>query len=233
MNNFKFDKYGLYARIVPAVFTVALPIFIFSHFYINPSLNELWMDFRHFALVGDIAVSTFLMFFLAQYARLISKGLFEKVYFQEELYMPTTTYMLFLDSVYTKDYKTRFRDRVKSEFNFNLNSADEEKADELDSRKKIVEAIGLIRKKLFENKFLFQHNIEYGAMRNSIGGAVIGIVFCTFNCIFFRFVYYQPMAINISIFFCMVYFLLIILSKWIIIQFGKAYAKILFREFMY
>jgi hypothetical protein len=92
--------------------------------------------------------------------------------------------------------------------------------------------MALIRKKLQGNKFLAQHNIEYGSMRNVIGGSVLGAIFSTVNVIFFKFYVHAPLALYISLIILGVYLLLIIFSKVIIDFYGRNYAKILYREYM-
>lgn len=227
-----FDKYSLKARILPAVFTILIPLIIFNHFFTSPTLTELLGAFKASEEISNISISLVLMFYLSQFGRLIGKNLFEKNYFNDELKMPTTQFMLFSDMQYSDDYKLKFLNRVKSDFGINLSSKEEENIDETTARKRIVEAMSSVRKTLFKNKFLLQHNIEYGAMRNTIGGSVIGLIICIVNSLFFYFVIPNDFATNASILLGIIYFLLIIFSKIIIRAYGKSYAKILFREFM-
>lgn len=146
--------------------------------------------------------------------------------------MPTTNYLMFSDKTYSQQHKIKIRNKIFSDFRINLSTADEESADEHDARTKIVETMALIRKKLMGNKFLLQHNIEYGAMRNVIGGSVLGILLSIFNLIFFSLVIKINLAYYISIATLGIYFLLVIFSKIIIDFYGNNYAKILFREYL-
>jgi hypothetical protein len=230
--NISLDKYGLRARVFPAIITIVIPIFVFSHFYINPELSYFCDEFSKFSLIGDIAISIIFMFYLSQYARMIGKKIFEEKYFKGESNMPTTDFMLFNNSEYSDDYKVKIRQKIFADFALKLHDKTTEALNEDVSRKKIVEAVSLIRKKLFGNKFLLQHNIEYGAMRNTIGGAVMGSILSLINIAIFYFAYPNKTAVIISGVALTVYIILLLLSKPIIKAYGRAYAKILIREYM-
>lgn len=227
-----FDKYSIKARIIPATFTVLIPLIIFNHFYTSPALTNLLGAFKATEAISNISISLILMFYLSQLARIIGKKLFENRYFNDELKMPTTEFMLYSNSQYSDEYKQRFASKVKSEFNIGICSKNQEINNDSNARKQIVEAMSSVRKSLFKNKFLLQHNIEYGAMRNTIGGSVLGLILCILNCIFFYYVIPIEFAIYSSLVLGIIYSIFIVFSKSIINSFGKAYAKILFREFI-
>ena len=172
------------------------------------------------------------MFYLSQIARLIGKNMFEKRFFNDELKMPTTEFMLYSNNQYSDDYKERFASKVKSKFDITLYSKNLESTDEQTARKRIVEAMSSVRKDIFKNTFLLQHNIEYGAMRNTIGGSLIGLTICIINYIFFLYIVPVDFAVYSSAVLGVIYAIFILFSKSIINSYGKAYAKILFREFI-
>jgi hypothetical protein len=145
--------------------------------------------------------------------------------------MPTTNYLMFSDNTYSGIHKEKIRKKVLSDFAISLPTIDDENLDEYEARKRIVETMALIRKKLMKNKFLLQHNIEYGAMRNAIGGSVLGLLISLFNIVFF-YLHDVHLAVVISTITLSIYILLILLSKVIINFYGNAYAKILFREYI-
>ncbi len=227
-----FDKYSMKARVLPATFTILVPLIIFNHFFTSPILSDLLGAFEASEAISNISISLVLMFYLSQIARIIGKNLFEKRIFKDELKMPTTEFMLFSDKQFSDNYKMNFASKVKSDFNIDLHSKQEEIEDEQTARRKIVEAMSSVRKSLFKNSFLLQHNIEYGAMRNTIGGSIIGLILCIINCFFFYFIVRVDFAIYASCVLGIIFILLILFSKSIIVSYGKAYAKILFREFM-
>lgn len=228
----KFNKYSLTARVLPAVLTIIVPIFVFNHFFVSDEFAKFVNYISGIRIMSNIGISLFALYFLSQLGRIIGKQLFQSVLYQDELKMPTTEFMLYRHSLFTDNYKDKVREKVKTDFGMGWSSKEDEQKDELTARKRIVETMALIRKKLQDNAFLLQHNIEYGAIRNAIGGSVLGIIFSVLNIIIFEM--YRPveMAVIISICTLSVYLLLILFSKLLIDAFGKSYARILFREYL-
>ena len=68
-----------------------------------------------------------------------------------------------------------------TDFDITLLPEDQEKEKEEEARKKIVEAMSLIRAKVKDGRLLLQHNIEYGFVRNLIGGNEIAAGNFTIN----------------------------------------------------
>ena len=227
-----FNKYSFKARLLPAVFTILFPLIVFNHFYTSPELSRLLGAFQGSETITNLSISLILIFYLSQFARFIGKNIFEKLYFKEEMRMPTTQFMLFSDSQYTHDYKLRFAKEVKDRFSISLSTEQEELSDPITARKRIIEAMSSVRKYLFENKFLLQHNIEYGAMRNTIEGSLIGLIICVINSFFFYYIVKVDFAIYSSIVLGSIYLLILVFSKFIINFYGKSYAKILFQQFI-
>lgn len=227
-----FGKYSMKARVLPAAFTILIQLIIFNHFFTSPALTNLLGAFKGSESISNISISFVLMFYLSQIARLIGKNLFEKRIFNDELKMPTTEFMLYSNNQYSDNYKERFASKVKSKFGITLYSKNQENTDEQTARKRIVEAMSSVRKKLFKNTFLLQHNIEYGAMRNTIGGSVIGLTFSIINCVFFLYIVPVDFAVYSSALLGLIYLVFISFSKTIINSYGRAYAKILLREFI-
>lgn len=228
----KFDAYNLKARVLPTIITALFPTIIFNYFYTSEEFAKFVGYILGIKLLSLVGLSYVFLIFLSQLTRMIAKGIFESHFFNNELSMPTTIFMLFKDATYSDDYKIKFRKKVSSDFGFDLSNKDQEKIDEEDARRKIVESMAFIRKKLQKNTFLLQHNIEYGFMRNAIGGAVIGLILCFGNIYFFKEVVENGLAVNLSIFLTVLYGLLLVFSKLILNVYGKSYAKILFREYM-
>lgn len=228
----KFDTYTLKARIIPGLVTIVLPIFVFNHFFVSKEFSKFVGDVLGLKMLSEISISLICLYYLAEFGRFIGKNYFENKIFCDEKYMPTTNFMMFKNKTFSYEFKEIVRTKVRNDFEINWPTADEEQNDEEGTRIRIVETMALIRKKLMGNNFLLQHNIEYGAMRNAIGGATIGVIFSLFNIIFFKAVEQNDMAVNISIWSMGVYFLFLVASKPIINFYGRNYAKILFREYI-
>lgn len=228
----KLDAYSLKARFLPALATAVVPATIFNYFYVSEEFSRFMGYMLGMKFLSTVSLSFIFIIYLSEFARTIAKGIFEARFFNDELSMPTTMFMLFKDKTYSDDYKAAFRKRIKSDFDLALASKEQEDADEQDARRKIVESMALVRKKLHKNAFLLQHNIEYGAMRNAIGGSVIGLVICAWNIYFFQVVADNDLAVHLSLFFGVIYLLLLVFSRFILRLYGKSYARTLFREYV-
>ncbi len=228
----KFDSYQLKARILPAIPTIAVPIMIFNHFYISEEFSQFVGKILGAKVLSNLTISTICLYFLSEAGRLIGKNIFERLYFKEEKAMPTTEFMLYKDDTFSDDFKIKIREKVLTDFGIRWPTKEEEMTNEHLARVRIAETMALIRKKLKGNPFLLQHNIEYGVMRNAIGGSLIGIIFSICNIIFFAYAYQNVLAVKISYATLIIYSIFLLASRIILFFYGKSYAKILFREYI-
>ncbi|KAA6335238.1 hypothetical protein EZS27_016499 [termite gut metagenome] len=145
--------------------------------------------------------------------------------------MPTTKFLLYNDPKFSKEYKMRLREQIRLDFQIVLPDENEEKADLSKTRKKIVEAVGLIKSKVGNGRLLLQFNIEYGFWRNLIGGSIFGILMSLFNIIYF---FHKNNIVigGISVFLAFSFAILLILHRPIINSFGSQYAERLFQEYL-
>ena len=183
-------------------------------------------------LLSDLTLSAVCLYYLSEFGRMFGKNIFEKRYFSDELHMPTTNFLMHSDRTFSLEYKKKFAARVHSEFGLTLPKINDQLADDSAARARIVEAMALVRKQLMGNKFLLQHNIEYGAMRNAIGGALLGTTLSLLNMWFFLTVVPNELPIILSIGTLALYLVLLLSSKLIMDFYGRNYAKVLFREYM-
>ena len=146
--------------------------------------------------------------------------------------MPTTQFMLFSNDEYSAQKKKHIRDKVKSDFNFDMPSLETEQSDEVEAKKLIAEAVGLIRNKVKDGNLLLQHNMEYGFFRNLIGGSVFGLIVSIIGVVYFHNVNAHFGFTLSSILLSMVFLSLLLFSKRIINYFGRLYAKRLFIEYL-
>ncbi len=228
----RIDQYAMRARYAPALVTSIIPIIVFNHFFASEEFSKFVGELMGAKLLSNFTVSALSLYYLSEFGRTIGKGLFENRLFKDELCMPTTNFLMHSDQTYSTEYKQKFGEIVQSEFDITLPSSDDEKVNERAARTRIVEVMALVRKRLEDNEFLLQHNIEYGAMRNAIGGALIGAVLSSLNIWFFSTVSPNELAITLSAITLTLYVALLTLSKPIVNFYGRNYAKVLFREFM-
>jgi hypothetical protein len=164
--------------------------------------------------------------------RLLSKMLFERWYFNNELMMPTTDFLLFKDRTYSADYKNKIRNKISTDFDTTLPSKHEEQTNELSARQKIAESVALVRARMGRGRLLLQHNVHYGIWRNLIGGACIACTISTLDFLIFVLVSPNQIAAVISLIFIFLYGSLIAFSKYILAAQGKNFAKVLFQEYL-
>lgn len=181
----KFNFYYPIARVLPAIFS-AIPLIIFNFYYLDqiPSYSTFLSNVFEKKIVGQLTLLTICLLIFAETCRILGK-VFERWYFDNELKMPTTNFLLFSDTTYSEDRKNKLRSKILSDFKIRLPSKEDEKTVNSEIvRQAIVEAVSHIKTKLRKNAFLLKHNIEYGACRNILGGAVIGLLLSSINIIF-------------------------------------------------
>lgn len=223
------NKYETNARIFPAIITI-IPILIFSHFYLYDKAPN-FLDSIFVKIIGDISIVAVLIYFIIQMSRLVSKKLFQDNIFKNELFFPTTDYLLYFDQKYSAEIKEKIRKKIKGDFGLTLLNKSEESKSELEARKRIKEAVDLIRNKVKDGRLLLQHNIEYGFVRNLIGGMIISIPFSLFNVIFFIF-QKNVLAIVLSAVILLLFTTIYFLKKRILVYFAHNYASILYNEYL-
>ncbi|UOY05720.1 hypothetical protein L0P88_17435 [Muricauda sp. SCSIO 64092] len=226
-----FDKYSRTARLYPAIITL-LPFMLLSIHLSNTELSSLFKEVLAIKITANMGAAVVLLYLLMQANRYISKVFFEKRFFKGELEMPTTRFMLFSDNEYSEQKKEHVRNKVKNDFNFDMPDFEIERSNEIEAKKLIAEAVGLIRNKVKDGNLLLQHNIEYGFFRNLIGGSVLGSITAITGVVYFYKVNAHWGFLLLSISLSVVFLLLVLFSKRIINYFGKLYAKRLFIEYL-
>lgn len=219
-------KYQLIARFFPSIIA-AIPALLFQYFFLNPEIENFVQYMGSLKFVGDITISIVILYFFSQTNRLIAKSFFEK----SETFLPTTDFLFFSNSEYSPDYKALIYNKIQDEFSLQLPSKEEQIADEINSRKRISEAISLVRKKVGSGTLLLQHNIEYGFWRNLIGGAIIASIFSIID-IYFALAHYNYEILILSAALLVIYLILLIFHNSILGKIAKLYARVLFQEYM-
>jgi len=182
--------------------------------------------------ISDVGLSFAIIYLFMQINRLISKEFFEKKMFSNGLNMPTTNYLMHSDPNLSFEYTKKIHLKIYEDFSIVIPSMQEELRNEKGSRQKISEAVALIRKKVGDGVLILQHNIEYGFVRNLIGGSVIAVIISVININIFSWVAYNQIALIISCILAFLYLCVVISSKWIVTTFGNNYASVLIQEYM-
>lgn len=224
------QSYTLIALVIPAILS-SIPLLLFYFLYADTSVKSLFANILAIKIASDISITVIIIYFFSQLCRFFSKEIFQKRYFKEELYMPTTDCLLCKTSIYSQQYRELIVKKIKDDFKIHLHTKDQEAQDENEARKIIVDAVSQIRRVVGKGNLLLKHNIEYGFMRNLIGGSVIAVPLSLFDCVFF---YFQKniIASILSLILFFIYLTLIVFSRAIMDSYGFAYARVLIQEFM-
>ena len=225
MNNL-FNEYGRKARLFPALLC-SLPFLLVKHFlidyYFGTSLSN-----KLFAIIfEDISLIVVLMYLLTQINRFVSKKFFEN-----KAKFPTTLMLLPSSKNLSDELRGEINKKVVEDFHISLPTIADEKSNIENATMRTREITSLIIHKVGDGALLLQHNIEYGFMRNLIGGSVISVVISLASIFIFQFVFKNSTAYVISVILSIVYLLPIVFSRMILKNYSEEYAHILFREYV-
>jgi hypothetical protein len=170
------NKYYLQARLAPTVLT-SIPLVVCYFYTVAPFVHEYFDSAPALPTISDISLPFAIVLLLVQLNRLLSKEIFQKFYFKDEINMPSTNYLLHNDSTFTNDIKAKIKQKIFKDFDISLYSHDREISEELGARKQICFAVSQIRVVLKNNIMLFRHNVEYGFFRNLLGGCILAVIF--------------------------------------------------------
>lgn len=225
------NSYYLKARLFPTVLTSIPAIILYNKFVAVLYHDRLENIYVALPTITDVIFSGAIIFLLVQINRFLSKEIFQKVYFKDEINMPTTNLLLKSNNELEESIKQKIEDKIKTKFDISLLSLIEESAEEPRARKLIATTVSQIRNVLRDNTLLLQHNIEYGFFRNLIGGSFLAFLISLIILFSSHFFGDTPTR-NLGVILTIIYFIPIILSKVIIDRYGKYYAKILYEQFL-
>ena len=210
----------------------AFPAIVFYNNFIAPLYNDnLANVYSTLPFLTNATFSAAIVFLLTQLNRFCAKELFQRVYFQDELNMPTTNHLLWKDSFFDDAIKRKVRTKIKDKYDITLLSPQEEQAEEPRARRLVSTAVSQIRITLKDNAMLFQHNVEYGFFRNLVGGSALATVFSLLILIFAYIKAYNQLKL-IAVLLLIVYLVPIFLSKFFIKRYGDYFSKILYEQFL-
>ena len=223
-------NYYVYARLFPTVLT-SIPMIVFYATVIHPIIEQnLAVVWEYLPMLTDVSINAAFIFLLVMVNRYLSKIIFQKRYFEDELKMPTTEWLLPSSTIIDRSTRTRLYALIQKDLNIDLQKDLKSLPNENDKRKHIAQIVGVIRDGLRDNAMLLQHNIEYGFFRNLIGGSVLAVIF-------------SAGIIAIAIYSCdkglvctgsvmlVLYLLPIVFSKKIIDAHGKNYASVFYKAY--
>lgn len=222
--NENFDEYNLKARIYPTIVGL-LPVFLFIYFFLH-DLNKINAIL---SFLGSSALTIIILTFLSDIVRNLGKYMELKM-FNNELFFPTTEFLLHANQELSKEKRFSIHDKV-GKYGCLLCSVEEERNDETAARKKIKEAIGIIRQKVGDGRLVLGFNIRYGFWRNLIGVSLFSFAISFFGLAFFL-LHNNYTVCLIFTSFSLFYIGIFIFRKALLKFFGYQYAEQLFLEFL-
>lgn len=225
------NSYYIKARLFPTVLTV-LPILVLTIGIVAPLYKDVLKELHEqLPYLADFGLSTALIFLMVQINRFLAKEVFQRLYFQEEVRMPTTNHLLWSNDFFDQAVKEKIRSKILTLFGLTLLSENDEAMNEQKARRLIVTAVSQIRNKLRDNTLLLQHNIEYGFFRNLLGGCLIAVL-CSLTILIYGGIGNHKSFVVTGATLLIIYFLPILLSSPIVRRYGNDYSKILYEQFL-
>ena len=90
--------------------------------------------------------------------------------------MPTTELLLWKNKLLSHSLIEQVHHKLQAQYDFLMLDEQQEYADELEARRNIVGAVGIMKEATRGNKILLQCNYRYGYQRNLLGGLVWSFV---------------------------------------------------------
>ena len=224
--------YSTVARVFPTL--LCLPPYALAYVYfVGPELQSLLAAITSeiSAMVVDASLGIVFVYLMSQVNRTVSKTLWQKFYFDGEKAMPTTRMLLSSSNDLSDEYKMQLRSQMENDFGVDLPTPEEESEDILAARKRVSEVIARVRDRVGSGRLLLQHNMEYGFVRNLIGGCTLSAPTALLLAFLLPSGQSNVAAILAGLL-AVIYTLPLLFSKWIMHHYGDAYAKVLFREYL-
>lgn len=226
----KIDTYIFYARLIPSLLT-SLPLLLLLYVLGEIPAAKQFINQLSIKVFGATTFYFVFLYFYSHVVRATSKY-FENKYFINDRGFPSTYFMSFSDSKYSKEYKIKFREKVKRVLQWELL----EEAQELDApseaKKRLDEAVKLIIPVVGKGQLVQEYNTWYGFFRNLIGGLIYAMAFCVINLLLSRFFLDSLLLTVGSIFLLSIYIAIFSFRRIILKQYAETYADKLFAEFM-
>ena len=229
MNNFftdLFNEYSLKARLYPAVLC-SLPFVILKVVLVDTYIPGITEKILTFTLAG-VPIWAVLVYFLTQINRFVSKTFFENKndFPTQRMLMPSGGRGM------SKNMREKIGERVEKDFGLALPNLHDENVDVEDTKTRIKEIVGMIITKVGRGTLLLQHNLEYGFVRNLMGGSVVASIVALADIAIFKWILPNHTAFVLSIILLICYIVPIVFSRPVLKSYSQEYAEKLFREYL-
>lgn len=226
-----FDEYELKARYMPSILA-SVPLIMLSSIFEPEVFISLFRTAEFFLVVKDIGLSLVVIFLLTHFQRFIGKYLIEFYLFDAESRFPTTEMLLWSDNTLSRASKNKLHNQIKEDFGIDLLNANLERHDTTEATKLAIEIVALIRRRVGKGVLTYQHNIQYGFMRNLIAGSILSLPSSLLAIYVFAVVKPNLVGAIIASVYSVLYFLLMVFYRQILRRLASNYAKVLFAEYL-
>jgi hypothetical protein len=116
------NRYYYGARLFPAIIT-SIPMLIFCNKIVAVKYHDALKNiYDVLPIIAHLGLSAAVIFICIQINRFLAKEIFQRLYFKEELYMPTTNHILIKSTYYADAIKNKIRKKIKDKFSITLSN---------------------------------------------------------------------------------------------------------------
>lgn len=219
------DKYSRVARLYPSILT-AIPFLVLLNDFISEQFKSTIDAALLLSASMHVIFSVAIIYLLTQLIRFVGKEI-ERIVFRSGLNFPTTLLLLADNNTLSIAYKERLYDRIYRDFNINVSRDAGESVDE--TKRRIRDAVGLIRGQVKDGRLLLQHNLEYGFFRNLFGGSIYASLVCLISLVIYR---SESDRFQMYVIFFIVYIFAAFVCRYLLSRYSSSYAQQLFLEYL-
>lgn len=222
----KIDRYTTYARIIPAILATG-PILLLLNYHM-PDVSGLEWFRDALATPFRLSPAILCVYPIMRASQFVGKTI-EEWMFGDKLRFPTTDLLLYGNQKISTNAKEKIGE-ILNTFGYTLSTPREEWANELEARKRIVEAMAFVRLKVGNGTHTLEYNIGYGFWRNFVGASLIAFVL-SFAELLYILHDRQFLPLMYTIILITAYGFVLLFSKFLVRRSASRYAMVLLDEF--
>lgn len=223
-----FDNYSLRARLLPAILASVPSLVIY--YYLRAFLGGI-ADILYLQFLGYISLEAAVLYLIIQLNNRLVGKLLQRRIFENGRTLPTTLVLLPSDPSFSTQTKRDIAAKFKKDFGLVLPIFDNNML-ESEKRQRIQELTSYVRNATRKDTIVFNHNVEYGFVRNLCGGAFVASISSAVGVTLFGIATWNTNAFWICSILFVSFTILFFCSKPLIRYFGGQYARVLFEQYL-
>ena len=112
----KINNYYLKARLFPTALTAIPALILYNKFVASIYSDQLENIYSALPTITNFILSSAIVFLLVQINRFLSKEIFQRIYFKDEINMPTTDMLLKSNSIIDSSIKQNIETKINNNF---------------------------------------------------------------------------------------------------------------------